>query len=39
MLEPRIAAMVQAWIAAGQPEHAAHLRAQMWALLGPYLKP
>ena len=38
MLEQRIAAMVQAWIAAGQPEHAKALRAQMWALLGAFYK-
>lgn len=37
-LEQRIAAMVQDWRDAGQHEHAEHLRRQMWALLGPYMR-
>lgn len=36
-LEPRIAAMVQAWRDAGQHEHAEALRAIMWAILGEFL--
>lgn len=39
LLEHRIAEMVQAWRDAGQHEHADALRAEMWAILGPYLKP
>ncbi len=37
-LEPRIAAMVQAWRDIGQHEHAEALRRSMWQLLGQYIK-
>lgn len=35
-LEQRIAAQVQAWRDAGQPEHAEWLRREMWRILGPF---
>lgn len=37
-LTERIAAQIQAWRDIGQGEHADALRAQMIALLGPYLR-